>query len=332
MELLKLRAARLKKDELCAIDSTTRSAYGTCLADIKAGKNKEDLPLAQTLEVVVYSLTSHAPIYYRTFPGNIPDTRSLDVILTDLDHAGFKDLVLITDRGYDSVRNLEKYILRGQRMIMCVKAGQGESLKAIESLGEVVARPKGMEIDQDAGHYCKELGIDYHVRGTGTSVKSPNNLRLHLYFDSGRRASQIFEMDLEVSRQSLSLQKLLESGAPLVDIAAVKREHHFHKLTCDAAGKLKSFELDPRKVAKRERLAGFFSIMTNGLDFDSKKTFESYRLRDEQEKCFQQMKGQMCSNRQRNWSERGRPDGSSFCSYLSFWARMCAMSGAAASA
>ena len=48
------------------------------------------------------------PVYYRTFLGNMPDSRSLEVIFTDLDHTGFKDLVLITDRGYESLRNIEK--------------------------------------------------------------------------------------------------------------------------------------------------------------------------------------------------------------------------------
>jgi hypothetical protein len=110
MDLLRLRAARLGKDELCAVDSTSRSAYGGTLADIHWGKNKEGLPLEQTTEVVVYTLSSHMPVYYRTFPGNMPDSRSLDTILTDLEHAGFNGLVLVTDRGYNTLRNLEKYI------------------------------------------------------------------------------------------------------------------------------------------------------------------------------------------------------------------------------
>jgi hypothetical protein len=36
------------------------------------------------------------------------------------------------------------------------------------------------------------------------------------------------------------------------------------------------------------------------------ETFDNYRLRDEQEKYFQQMKDQMISDRQRNWSEEGK--------------------------
>ena len=307
MELLRLRAARLEKDELCAVDSTTRSAYGDRIADIKEGKNKEHLPLEQTLEVVVYSLSSHMPVYYRTFPGNIPDSRTLDTIREDLDQAGFKDVVLITDRGYNTLRNLEKYILQGQRMIMCVKSSQREALKAIESLGEFKTRPEHMGIDPDAGQYFKEFDVDYEVNGADGSVVKANRLKLHLYFNPVRRAQQLFQLDLEVAGQEAALRKLLEGGDALRDVAVTRRDNRFHKLDLDmATGKLKSFERDEKKLAKTERLCGFYTIMTHGLDFDSKRTHECYRLRDEQEKCFQQMKSQMVSDRQRNWSEDGK--------------------------
>jgi hypothetical protein len=46
--------------------------------------------------------------------------------------------------------------------------------------------------------------------------------------------------------------------------------------------------------------------MTHGLDFDAMKTFQTYQLRDEQEKYFGQMKSQMGADRQRNWSEEGK--------------------------
>ena len=46
--------------------------------------------------------------------------------------------------------------------------------------------------------------------------------------------------------------------------------------------------------------------MTHGVDFDAMAAFRAYRLRDEQEKYFQQMKEQMSADRQRNWSEEGK--------------------------
>lgn len=101
MDLFRLRAKRMGKDEYCAVDSTSISTYGFHLVDIRWGHNKEHLPLKQTLEVIVYSLTSHMPIYYLELPGNMPDSRTIEMIVTELEHAGFKNVVLITDRGYD---------------------------------------------------------------------------------------------------------------------------------------------------------------------------------------------------------------------------------------
>mgnify|MGYP004469678649 CR=1 FL=1 len=141
MNLFKYRADRLGKDELCAVDSTTRSAYDSSLADIKWDRNKEHVPLPQTSEVVVYSLDSHMPVCNRTFPGNIPDSRSVETILTDINHAGFPGVILVTDRGYESVQNLEKYILRGQPMIMCVKMRQKIVLDRIAEFGTIGGKP-----------------------------------------------------------------------------------------------------------------------------------------------------------------------------------------------
>ena len=297
MDFLRLRAARLGKDELCAVDSTSRSAYGWGLADIRWGKNRDRLPLEQTMEVVVYTLPSHMPVYYRTFPGNMPDSRSIETILKDLEHAGFKDLVLITDRGYESMRNLEKYIVRGQSMVMCVKTGQKDVAKAIKGLGEFSARPEGMVVDSEAMVYHKQFEIGYEVEGTGQATKMSDWLKLNLYFDPVRRGLDLMDIDIAMSFQD----------AALGDDAWIKREFCYYKVNYDPATRvIESFAINEDKVSKAHRFSGFFAIMTHGVDFDAMAAFRAYRLRDEQEKYFQQMKDQMASDRQRNWSEEGK--------------------------
>ena len=307
MDLLRLRAARLKKDEFCAIDSTSRSAYGNALADIHWGKNKDNLPLEQTLEVVVYTLSSHMPVYYRTFPGNMPDSRSLETILTDLEHAGFKGLILVTDRGYDTLRNLEKYILRGQPMVMCAKTGQRDVVKAIRGLGEFGARPDGMVVDPEAKIYYVQYNIDYVVESSSQVVNVSDRLKLNLYFDPVRRSLELMEIDIALSVQKAALCELLERRAVLSDDVVVKRDYCYYTVFYDVVTRvIKSFELNEKKVSKARMLSGFFSIMTHGVDFGAMEAFRVYGLRDEQEKYFQQMKDQMVSDRQRNWSEEGK--------------------------
>ena len=100
--------------------------------------------------MIVYSLTSHLPIYYLELPGNMPDSRTIEMIVTELEHAGFKNVILITDRGYESMKNLEVYIAKNQKVITSVKCGQGEALKAIKSIDLSTGVPEGMTFSE--GH------------------------------------------------------------------------------------------------------------------------------------------------------------------------------------
>lgn len=147
MDMFRCRAVRVGKDELCAVDSTSISTYGFNLVDIRWGRNKEHLPLRQTVEVVVYSLTSHMPIFYLELPGNMPDSRTVEQIMKELEHAGFRNLILITDRGYESMKNLELYISKKQKVITSVKAGQGDVLKEIKKIDLSSGIPEGMSYD-----------------------------------------------------------------------------------------------------------------------------------------------------------------------------------------
>ena len=106
-----------------------------------------------------------SPMYYRTFPGNFPDARSLDVILLDLAHASFHNIILVTDRGYDSLQNLEKYILKKQPMIMCVKVGKSLVLEKIKQFGSFFHIPEGMSIDTKTMLYYMQYDVDYTVVG-----------------------------------------------------------------------------------------------------------------------------------------------------------------------
>ena len=307
MDLLRLRAARLENNELCAVDSTSRSAWGDSLSDIRYGKNKDHLPLAQTLEVVVYTLSGHMPVYYRTFAGNTPDSRSLETILHDLDHAGFKDVILITDRGYESIRNLEIYIDKKQPMIMGTKVGQKHVRKEIDAFGTFDHHPEEMEIDPKERIYYKQYGLEYQIEGRRDNVKKADRLKLNLYFDPMRRSGELIDLDVAIKAQKESLEKLLKDQFPLDDDITIKKAYCYFKLDYNETTRLlKGFSLDEKKVDRKKREAGFFANTTLQIDADPMAAQQHYRLRDEQEKYFRMMKGLMGADRQRNWSESGK--------------------------
>ena len=270
MTLLKCRASRLSKEELCAVDSTSRSAWGDSIADIRYGKNKDHLPLPQTLEVVVYTLDGHMPVYYRSFQGNTPDSRTLATITKDLYNAGFRNVVLITDRGYESIRNLEMYIDNGQPMIMGTKTNQKHILKEIDKFGTFDHHPDAMEIDPDTRLYYKQYDLDYQIEGQCDNVKKAHKLKLNLYFDPGRRARELTDMDIAIEDQKAALQDILDKRAPLDDDLTIKRAYCYYKLTFDQSSRiLKSFALDDKKVQRGKREAGFFANTTHMLDIDA---------------------------------------------------------------
>ena len=307
MDLFRCRAKRLEGNELCAVDSTSRSAWGSCLPDIHYGKSKDNLPLPQTLEVVVYTLNKHMPVYYRTLPGNTPDSRSLAIILADLKNAGFKDVVMITDRGFESIRNLEMYIDKGQPMIMGTKTGQKHVRQEIDRFGTFDHHPAGMEIDPEERIYFRQYELEYRIEGKRDNVKQSDRLRLNLYFDPVRRSQELIDLDIALTEQKQALQEILRDKIPLDDDATIKRIYRFYNLVYNAETRiLESFTLNEDKVNRARRESGFFANTTHGVDFDAMTAQNHYKLRDEQEKYFAMMKGVMGADRQRNWSELGK--------------------------
>ena len=307
MDLFRLRAARTKDGDLCAVDSTTRSAYGSSLADIKWGRNKERLPLEQTTEVVVYDLNTHMPIYYRTFPGNIPDSRSVETILLDLRHAGFPLLVLITDRGYESVRNMERYILDGQPLIMWVKVRQKMVLDRIRAFGSFIHSPEGMEVDEGSRIYYRQYDIDYRVEVRPGVEKDADRLRLNLYFDPVRRSEELTSLDVAIKRQRAALEEIKQGSLSMDDDESIRKNYPYFTVKIkDDDRTLVSYELNTKKVEEAKLSSGFYANVTHRLDLNPMQALDAYSLRDEQEKLFEQQKGPLGCDRQRNWSEDGK--------------------------
>ena len=247
------------------------------------------------------------PVYYRTFAGNTPDSRSLETILNDLEQAGFRDIVLITDRGYESVRNLEMYIDKGQRMIMGAKVGQKLILDKIQAFGNFGAHPDGMEVAPDERFYYKQYDVDYQIEGKRDNVKKSERLEINLYFDPIRRGQEILDIDINVRNQQAALTVIQKDQSPLDDDQTIHRAYNFFKLEYDPVTRvLKNFSLNQKKVDQARRTAGFFANITHGMKLTPIEAHHHYLLRDEQEKYFAMMKGIMGADRQRNSSESGK--------------------------
>lgn len=307
MDMFRCRALRVGKDELCAVDSTSISAYGFNLVDIRWGRNKERLPLRQTVEVVVYSLTSHMPIFYLELPGNMPDSRTVELIMKELEHAGFRNLILITDRGYESMKNLELYISKRQKVITSVKVGQGDVLKEIKKIDLSSGIPEGMDYDAKSELFYRQYDCKYAVKGNGDNTIEADKLKINLYFSPVGRANAITSMQTQIEEQLAAAAAIKSSDDIISDEAALQRQLNMLTLVMDSKNhKLTDFCVNIEKRDTRLRTSGFFASKTIGLDMGPIAAMDNYGMRDEQEKCFQLQKSPLNQDRTRCWSESSK--------------------------
>lgn len=324
LKFLEARASRLGPDELLAVDSTTKTGWEDTLVNVRWGKNKEGLKLEVTVEAVIYTLTSHQPVYYRIFPGNTHDSKTIQVILDDLKEAGFKNVTLVTDRGYDSLYILDEYIQRGQKIIMCVKSGSGFAIDKIRELGEFAFVPDGFDLDAEKELYYRQYNIPYTACFSDGTSKKADRLKLNLYFDPVRRSAELKRIDISQMEVVGELDELIRQKAKIDDPESLQKRFPYVKLSfktiprhhwVEPHGKmipipehkiLQSYKRDDAAIAEGRKTAGFFSLITLGKDLKPMQALEQYSLRDEQEKYFSQMKTQMLCDRQRISSEAGK--------------------------
>ncbi|MCF0163758.1 MAG: transposase, partial [Bacteroidales bacterium] len=306
MDLFRCRAKRVGKDELCAVDSTSMSTYGFNLVDIRWGKNKEHMPLRQTLEVVVYSLTSHMPIYYKELPGNMPDCRTIELIMKELEHAGFRNLVLITDRGYESMKNLELYIAKGQKIITSVKVSGCDVISRIRQIDMSHGFPQGMTIAPKDNLYYAQYDMDYSVGGNGDNVIKADKYKLNLYYNPIKRGEKICDIQHSVAEQSAEVDAIIASKEPVADRVDTVRRFNLLEISFNDDDTIRSYSVNQKKLDTMLLTAGFFASKTIGLDLDPLQAMDNYGMRDEQEKCFALQKGPLGHDRLRTWSEGGK--------------------------
>ena len=298
MDVLRFLAGKTKEERFYSIDTTTRSMYGNELAEARWDKNKEDFGFKVITESVVYSLNEHMPIYYRIFPRNMPDVRGFEVICNDLKNAGFKNVVHVTDRGYDAIRNLGRHLLDDSKMLMGMKTSQRTVLKRIKSFESFNIHPKELTIDPGTRLYMGQFDEEYKIKYPHGGEKIAKQLKLNIYLDIMRRNNVLVDLEIEIDRESKLLEDLRKSKEPLEVDSTLRSKFPYFKLTYSKTDRiLESYTKNETRIAKDQMLAGFFANATLGLSYTPKEAYMRYKLRDEQEKHFQSEKDMRTGDR-----------------------------------
>ncbi|HKL57013.1 MAG TPA: hypothetical protein VJ854_01330, partial [Sphaerochaeta sp.] len=171
---------------------------------------------------------------------------------------------------------------------------------------ETGLRPDCMELDLEEGLYHYQCDVQYDMVSIHGSVRPAKGLKLNLYLDSVRRSRECIQVESDVIVQRLVLAQALEASLIVRDEDAFRKEFPYYDVTLDKDTKrLTGYALNRAKVSKAKRLSGYIAIISFKVAGDAQAILRLYKLRDEQEKYFNQMKTQMVSDRNRTWSEEG---------------------------
>lgn len=147
----------------------------------------------------------------------MPDCRTIELIMKELEHAGFKNLVLITDRGYESMKNLEAYIAKGQKVITSVKVSDSDVLGKIRAVDMSRGFPQGLTIAPNDDLYYAQYDKEYSVGGNVDNVIKADNYKLNIYYNPSKRGEKICDIQHAVSEQSAELDIMIRTKEPGAD-------------------------------------------------------------------------------------------------------------------
>lgn len=287
--VLEQAAARHEKT-FYALDNTSISTYSTTVEDAQFGHAKRDADLRQINYTFVCDQATGDITYAHAYAGSVNDVSALTDILYRMKSAGFdlKETVLVTDRGYSSLYNVQKMINLELRFIQGVRKIEDSILAALNryraSLSDVSFYNGKFNVFARTVHEQWNQDTDYGRLGKKVYV--------HLYRFPGGDELQMTQMAAKTDELLEALNSTRKRPDDLW-----RNYQRFVEKTTDQNGKTVWIRND---VALREacRYAGMFVLRTNEEE-DPFRALWAYRLRGRVELDFNQFKNQVDADRLR---------------------------------
>lgn len=273
------------------IDSTSISNYSSSLADARWGKNKEHDLCKQLNLMVMYDMVSELPAHYRSLPGNIPDARTLRLLIEELKSAEFNNFGFILDRAYLTKENLDLFVPKGIKSIFMAKTNDKIIKQEIIKSSESIRSVENYLPEFDC--YGKECVYPYSFKetegkGKGTDV----NQRLCLYFDPELQGAEEKALSKQVLEETAYLKEYKQSKTEVDEKIIKKLAKHFD-ITTDENGRVTSYSVSSEKINEKRSLCGYFAMVCCNLPKEERSidwVLSTYRKRDLQEKAFTYLK------------------------------------------
>lgn len=158
-------------DKFFLIDATSIVSYSQNLSQVKLGltKDKTFAPLFNLL--YFYSPNSYLPAYYRVFGGNIKDVK---MVCMAIQESRYKDAIIIGDKGFFSLENIEILEQAGLQYIIPLKRDS-----------EFIYKDLYRDLPQNGSRFLYDERVIYHTDYSITPTRT-----VHLFTDEMELANE----------------------------------------------------------------------------------------------------------------------------------------------
>ena len=293
-----LQGKRRIEKEYWAYDITSISSYSEQLRYVQYGKNKENDCLPQINLAMIFGEDSGLPFYYRQLAGNIPDSKTLRNLLSDLKELGFSKVKLVMDRGFYSEANINAMYKDHLKFLLSVST----SLRFIrEELECIYDNFRSFEsFNEQYELYTHTIQTEWSYTQLRPYKKdkktSKKRIYIHYYYNIDKAA----EDEKSFDRKLMALRRELESGHRIPEHEKQYKKYFDVKTTPKRGTKA---TIRQEIVNKNKRYYGFFALISNDT-MDAITALEIYRNKDIVEKGFGNLKERLNMRRTLVSSER----------------------------
>lgn len=266
---------RKKEAEYIAYDVTSISSYGKKMENLEWGYNRDKEKLPQINLGMYFGEESKLPLYYRIYPGSIPDKAHLKYMTEDNDIISCKKARFVMDRGFYSAENMQYLVQKGCRFIIALPGHMKFCVELIDKHRQEVVNQAECYLGKG-----KPYGKAYEVTENGY------RMRIHLYYDPYKAMSESERLYEEIDRQEKELAQMEE---PPDRKLHYDRYFYINRKKDGGVGYRRNMEAINKALSR----CGFFLIGETDFKKSTAQILEIYRRRDTVEKSFDNLKNEI---------------------------------------
>lgn len=304
-----LQGKRRAEKEFWAYDSTSISSYSQKLSQVAYGHNKEQDLLAQLNLLLLFGEKSHLPFYYRKLAGNIPDVKTVNHLIADLNVFGWSNVKVVMDRGFFSQSNVNDLFKAHIKFLMSVRVSLVFARKHIDRIYDRIRHFDNYSEKYEL--YSSTIRTDWEYTQVrpykGDVLTGSRRLYVHCYFNIDRAA----EDEKAFDKRLIQWKKELESG---MRHPKYERQYATYFRVKSTPKRGSTVIVNETAVAKAKRYYGFYVLISNEK-MDATTALELYRNKDVVEKAFGNLKERLNLRRTLVSSEQSL-DGKLFVAFV----------------